>query len=73
LIFVESLVDAAQGADAVVLVTEWSEYRNPDFEALAGVMRSRVIYDGRNVLVPEVVHTAGFEYHGVGRISAKRV
>ena len=73
LTFVESLVDAAQGADAVVLVTEWSEYRNPDFEALAGVMRSRVIYDGRNVLVPEVVHTAGFEYHGVGRISAKRV
>jgi UDPglucose 6-dehydrogenase len=73
LTFVESSMDAAQDADAVVLVTEWSEFRNPDFEALAGVMRSRVVYDGRNVLVPEVVGAAGFEYHGVGRNSAKRV
>jgi len=73
LTFVESSMDAAQGADAVVLVTEWSEFRNPDFEALAGVMRSRVVFDGRNVLVAEVVGAAGFEYHGVGRNSAKRV
>jgi len=73
LTFVESSMDAAQGADAVILVTEWSEFRNPDFEALAGVMRSRVFYDGRNVLVAEVVQSAGFEYHGVGRNSAKRV
>jgi len=73
LTFVESFMDAAQGADAVVLVTEWSEFRNPDFEALAGVMCSRVVFDGRNVLVAEVVGAAGFEYHGVGRSSAKRV
>jgi UDPglucose 6-dehydrogenase len=73
LTFVESFMDAANDADAVVLVTEWSEFRNPDFEALARVMRSRVIYDGRNVLVAEVVEAAGFEYHGVGRSSAKRV
>jgi len=56
------------GADAVVLITEWSEFRNPDFRALKAVMRQPIIFDGRNVLVPEVVHEAGFEYHGVGRI-----
>jgi UDPglucose 6-dehydrogenase len=73
LTFVESLMDAAQGADAVALVTEWSEFRNPDFEALALVMRSPVLYDGRNVLVAAVVQAAGFEYHGIGRNPSKRV
>ena len=65
--FVESLEQAADGVDALVLVTEWSEFRNPDFETLLGCMRQPVIFDGRNVLVPEVVEEAGFEYHGVGR------
>jgi len=51
-----------------VLITEWSEFRNPDFTALKAKMRSPVIYDGRNVLVPEVVCQAGFEYHGIGRL-----
>ena len=66
--FVDSAEDACTGADAVVLITEWSEFRNPDFRALKAVMRQPIIFDGRNVLVPEVVHEAGFEYHGVGRI-----
>jgi len=66
--FVDSAEDACSGADAVVLITEWSEFRNPDFRALKTVMRQPIIFDGRNVLVPEVVHEAGFEYHGVGRI-----
>jgi UDPglucose 6-dehydrogenase len=66
--FVDSSLEAAQDADAVVLITEWSEFRNPDFTALKAKMRSPVIYDGRNVLVPEVVCQAGFEYHGIGRL-----
>jgi len=66
--FVDSAEQAAEGSDAVALITEWSEFRNPDFPSLKAVMRSPVIFDGRNVLVPEVVHEAGFEYHGVGRI-----
>ena len=66
--FVDSAEDACSGADAVVLITEWSEFRNPDFRALKAVMRQPIIFDGRNVLVPEVVHEAGFEYHGLGRI-----
>ncbi|MCC6213970.1 MAG: UDP-glucose/GDP-mannose dehydrogenase family protein [Polyangiaceae bacterium] len=55
------------GADALVIATEWNEYRNPDFEALAGVMRGRAIFDGRNILPPETVTAAGFDYRGVGR------
>ncbi|MGB0640065.1 MAG: UDP-glucose dehydrogenase family protein [Myxococcota bacterium] len=67
-IFVDSATEAAKGADAIILITEWSEFRNPDFAQLGRVVRERVMYDGRNVLVPEVVREAGFEYHGVGRI-----
>ena len=66
--FLEGPSRAAEGADAVVLITEWSEFRNPDFSALKASMRESIIFDGRNVLVPEVVQEAGFEYHGVGRI-----
>ena len=66
--FVDTAFEAAQGADALALITEWSEFRNPDFGVLKTVMRSPLVFDGRNVLVPEVVHEAGFEYHGVGRI-----
>jgi UDPglucose 6-dehydrogenase len=65
--YVDTAEAAAVDADAVILVTEWSEFRNPDFSALKAVMRSPVVFDGRNVLVPEVVHEAGFEYHGIGR------
>jgi UDPglucose 6-dehydrogenase len=67
-IFVDSAVEAAEGSDAIILITEWSEFRNPDFAQLGRVVRERVMYDGRNVLVPEVVREGGFEYHGVGRI-----
>lgn len=58
---------ACAGADALVIATEWNEYRNPDFEALAGAMRGRAIFDGRNILPPEAVTEAGFDYRGVGR------
>lgn len=70
--FVDSAYDAATGADAAVLVTEWGEFRNPDFSALKAVMRRPVLFDGRNVFTPEVVEQAGFEYHGVGRLSSTR-
>ena len=70
--YVESALDAASGADAAVLVTEWSEFRNPDFAALKRVMRSPILFDGRNVFVPSVVRDAGFEYHGVGRTPPPR-
>jgi UDPglucose 6-dehydrogenase len=60
-------VAAARGCDAVVLVTEWAEFRDLDLQELAGVMRHRLFLDGRNHLDPSAVRAAGFTYVGVGR------
>jgi UDPglucose 6-dehydrogenase len=58
---------AATGADAVVLVTEWLELRDPDLERLKATMRTHVLFDGRNQWSPAEVREAGFVYHGTGR------
>jgi UDPglucose 6-dehydrogenase len=60
-------MEAATGADALVLVTEWNEFRSPDLAALAALLRTPVLFDGRNILVPEQVRAAGIEYHCIGR------
>ena len=59
--------EAAQGADAVVLVTEWAVYRDADFARLRRTMRQFVMIDGRNVYDPLALHNEGFEYFGIGR------
>ena len=59
--------DALDGADALVIFTDWQEFRNPDFEAIAARLGKPVIFDGRNLYDPELVKTAGIEYHSVGR------
>ncbi|HEU4698168.1 MAG TPA: UDP-glucose/GDP-mannose dehydrogenase family protein [Gemmatimonadales bacterium] len=58
---------AAHGADALVVVTEWLVYRNPDFVRLRGLLRRPLILDGRNLYQPDRMAHAGFEYHGIGR------
>ena len=58
---------AARGASALLLVTEWREFRSPDFAALRATMRTPVLIDGRNLYEPALVIEAGFEYIGVGR------
>ena len=58
---------AAEGADAVVLITEWNQFRNLDLEKIKGLMRRPILVDLRNVYEPERVRALGFEYHGVGR------
>jgi UDPglucose 6-dehydrogenase len=58
---------AAEGADAVVIVTEWNRFRNLDLQRLKGVMRAPVLVDLRNVYEPDPVVAAGFAYHCVGR------
>jgi UDPglucose 6-dehydrogenase len=63
----DSALEAARGADALVLATEWSEFRTPDVDKLASVMRGRLILDGRNVMDPEAIRKAGFVYVGIGR------
>ena len=59
---------AAQGADLVTLVTEWPEYREIDFEALKNIVKTPVIFDGRNHLDSVALKKIGFEYLGIGRV-----
>ena len=61
--------DALDGADALVIFTDWQEFRNPDFEAIVAKLKKPVIFDGRNLYDPVIVKQAGIEYHSVGRAS----
>jgi UDPglucose 6-dehydrogenase len=54
-------------ADALIIVTEWKEFRSPDFDALKVELRQPVIFDGRNLFEPTLMRELGFEYHSVGR------
>ena len=65
--YVERPMDALPGADALVLVTEWNEFRRPDFEAIKGHLKQPVLFDGRNVWPQATLLEQGFTYHGVGR------
>jgi UDPglucose 6-dehydrogenase len=65
--YADSPYDAAKGADAVALVTEWNEFKFLDLERLRSVMRRPVIFDGRNLWEPERMRRLGFTYHSVGR------
>ncbi|KAB2876782.1 MAG: UDP-glucose 6-dehydrogenase, partial [Burkholderiaceae bacterium] len=58
---------ALAGADALIIVTEWKEFRSPDFDALKATLRQPVIFDGRNLFDPRLVREMGLEYHGIGR------
>jgi UDPglucose 6-dehydrogenase len=58
---------AAEGADALAVVTDWNEFKEPDFKGLARAMRRALIFDGRNIYDPAKVEAAGLEYVGVGR------
>ena len=60
-------VDLAEDCDALVIVTEWEEFRYLDLDKVGEVMHSKVLIDGRNVLDPEAVKAAGFNYRGIGR------
>ena len=62
-----SAYDAADGADAVILVTEWNEFKFMNLERLRGLMRRPVVVDGRNAWQPERMRRLGFEYYSVGR------
>jgi len=66
---VEDQYEAPAGADALVLVTEWKPFRNPDFSALKRLMRLPIVFDGRNQYDPRGVRAAGFEYFGIGRVA----
>lgn len=62
-----------EGADALVIVTEWSEFRNPDFEVMRRLLKTPLVVDGRNLYDPAAMAAAGFTYASVGRIVTKPV
>jgi UDPglucose 6-dehydrogenase len=65
--YAESAYGALSGADALLLVTEWNEFRKPDFALMRKLMKSPVVFDGRNVYDPRKMRELGFLYHSVGR------
>src|SRR5262249_41350317 len=58
--------DALTGADALLIVTEWPEFRRPDFERMKKLLSRPLIFDGRNIYDPKRLAQLGFEYHGIG-------
>ena len=58
---------ALEGADALIVVTEWNEFRNPDFNLLAKSLKDKVMFDGRNIYDPEKIREHGLVYYGIGR------
>lgn len=65
--YAKDMYDAADGADVLMLVTEWKEFRLPNIKTLLQKMNGRLILDGRNILDSDELHQAGFEYHCIGR------
>jgi len=65
--FVDAPLDTVADADAVVLVTEWPEFIDLDWHAVAQAMRGTLVIDGRNALDPQAVRAAGLTYEGIGR------
>ena len=59
--------EAIKGADAMALMTEWSEFHLPDFKKMTDLMKGKVIFDGRNIYDPAEIKKEGFVYFGIGR------
>ncbi|MEX8497590.1 MAG: UDP-glucose/GDP-mannose dehydrogenase family protein [Leptothrix ochracea] len=64
---VSSAQAAVSGADALLIVTEWKEFRTPDFEHLAAALKDKIVFDGRNLYEPALIRSFGLEYHAIGR------
>jgi UDPglucose 6-dehydrogenase len=67
LVLCSNNMETLEGADALVIVTEWREFRSPDFEKIKAQLRSSVIFDGRNLYDPAQMARAGFSYYAIGR------
>lgn len=65
--YFEKSYDALKDAHALIVVTEWNEFRNPDFEKIRNLLKDNVIFDGRNIYDPKEMRELGFVYYGVGR------
>ncbi len=65
--FVENQTQALEGSDALVIITEWKEFKSPDFDAIKSMLKQPVVIDGRNLYEPAFMRTLGIEYSGIGR------
>ena len=68
--FAEGPMQALEQADVLMIVTEWKEFRSPDFEAIRQALRHPVVIDGRNMYAPPLVRASGLEYYAIGRTGA---
>ena len=59
--------ETLDACDALIIFTDWQEFRNPDLEAIAGKLKKPVIFDGKNLFDPQTLKKAGIEYYSVGR------
>jgi len=67
LIYANEMYDALDDADAMLILTEWSEFRSPDFDIIQAKLKNKIIGDGRNVYDPKIMKELGFDYFSVGR------
>lgn len=67
--YAESQYQALKGADALIIATEWNEFRTPDFLKIVSVLKSKVVFDGRNLFDTEAIRDLGFYYESIGRPS----
>jgi UDPglucose 6-dehydrogenase len=65
--FFESCFDSLKNSDGLIVVTEWNEFRRPDFDKMKSVMKNPVVFDGRNIYNPGKMKEKGFTYYGIGR------
>jgi UDPglucose 6-dehydrogenase len=72
LVYCDRPYGALEGADGLVIVTEWQEFRNPDFEVMRRLLREPVIFDGRNLYEPKTVGGYGFTYYAIGRVDLNK-
>lgn len=66
--YARNMYEAAEDADALLLLTEWKQFQRPSWQRVKSAMRQHVVFDGRNVYDPERMRAEGFEYYGMGRI-----
>jgi UDPglucose 6-dehydrogenase len=65
--YAKDMYEAARDAEALVLVTEWHAFRRPDFERIKQLLKQPIVFDGRNIWIPEELRALGFTYYGIGR------
>jgi UDPglucose 6-dehydrogenase len=71
LVLCDSAREAITGADALAVVTEWQEFRSPDFDFILEQMSEPVIFDGRNIYDPDNMASLGFTHYGIGRAARR--